>query len=62
MGRQRRQSVPSLFRSMRILLKVLYWLAVLAISLALVVGLILWFESQDESDIQGSGLPSIRSD
>lgn len=40
---------------MRILLKVLYWLAVLAISLTLVVGLILWFESQDESEIDGSG-------
>jgi cytochrome b subunit of formate dehydrogenase len=39
---------------MGILLKVLYWLAVLAISLALVVGLILWFESQDESQIEGS--------
>jgi hypothetical protein len=47
--------------SMRILLTVLYWLAVLAISLALVIGLILWFESQDESDIQGSGLPGITS-
>ena len=33
------------------LLKVLYWLAVLAISLALVIGLILWFESQDQSSI-----------
>jgi cytochrome b subunit of formate dehydrogenase len=40
---------------MRILLKVLYWLAVLAISLALVVGLILWFESRDESEIEGAG-------
>jgi hypothetical protein len=40
---------------MRFLLKVLYWLAVLAISVALVVGLILWFESQDESEIEGSG-------
>jgi hypothetical protein len=46
---------------MRILLKVLYWLAVLAVSLALVVGLILWFESRDESEIEGSALPSIRS-
>jgi hypothetical protein len=46
---------------MRILLKVLYWLAVLAISLALVIGLILWFESQDESEIQGSGLQTITS-
>jgi uncharacterized protein YggT (Ycf19 family) len=40
---------------MGILLKVLYWVVVLAISLALVVGLILWFESQDESQIEGSG-------
>jgi cytochrome b subunit of formate dehydrogenase len=39
---------------MGILLKVLYWVAVLAISLALVVGLILWFESQDESRIEDS--------
>ena len=54
-------SVPSSLRSMRILLKVLYWLAVLAISLALVVGLVLWFESQDESGIEGSGLPSLVS-
>jgi cytochrome b subunit of formate dehydrogenase len=46
---------------MRILLKVLYWLAVLAISLALVIGLILWFESRDASEIEGSGLPDIRS-
>ena len=46
---------------MRILLRVLYWLAVLAISLALVIGLILWFESQDASEIEGSGLAEIRS-
>jgi cytochrome b subunit of formate dehydrogenase len=46
---------------MRILLKVLYWLAVLAISLALVIGLILWFESQDASEIEGSGITSITS-
>jgi hypothetical protein len=32
-------------------LKLLYWLAVVAISVALVVALILWFESQDASDI-----------
>lgn len=36
------------------LLKILYWLAVVAISLALVVGLILWFESRDASDIEGA--------
>ena len=45
-------------RSMRILLKVLYWLAVVAISLALVAALILWFESHDASEVEGSGLPA----
>jgi hypothetical protein len=34
------------------LLKILYWLAVLAISLALVVGLILFLESRDQSSIE----------
>src|SRR3954453_11378189 len=42
--------------STAMLLRLLYWLAVLAISLALVVGLILWFESQDQSSLQGSSL------
>jgi cytochrome b subunit of formate dehydrogenase len=36
------------------LLKVLYWLAVLAISLALVVGLILFLESRDQSSLERS--------
>ena len=40
------------------LLRVLYWLAVVAISLALVVVLILWFESQDASDIENSQAPA----
>ena len=39
----------------RVVFKILYWLAVVAISLALVVGLILWFESQDQSSLEGSG-------
>ena len=34
---------------------VLYWLAVVAISLALVVGLVLLLESRDESEIEGEG-------
>jgi cytochrome b subunit of formate dehydrogenase len=38
-------------------LKILYWLAVVAISIALVIGLILWFESRDASEIENSGLP-----
>ncbi|MBA2794474.1 MAG: hypothetical protein H0U32_10870 [Thermoleophilaceae bacterium] len=37
-------------------LNVLYWLAVLAISLAFVVGLILFFESRDESSLEGAGV------
>ena len=40
---------------MRILLKVLYWAAVLAISVALLVALILILESRDESQIEGDG-------
>jgi hypothetical protein len=36
-----------------LLLKVLYWLAVFAISLALVIGLILFFESRDQSSVDG---------
>ena len=34
------------------LLKVLYWVAVVAISLALVVGLILFLESRDQSSVE----------
>jgi hypothetical protein len=40
------------------LLKILYWLAVLAVSLALVIALILWFESRDQSEIEGASDPS----
>ena len=41
---------------MRIVLKVLYWLAVLIVSLALLVGLMLLLESRDDSDISGGVL------
>lgn len=34
------------------LLKVLYWVAVVAISLALVIGLILFLESRDPSSVE----------
>jgi cytochrome b subunit of formate dehydrogenase len=40
------------------LLKLLYWLAVVAISLALVVGLVLFFESRDQSSVEGAAAPS----
>jgi hypothetical protein len=36
------------------LLRFLYWLAVLAISLALVIGLILFLESRDQSSVERS--------
>jgi hypothetical protein len=38
----------------RILLKTLYWLAVLVVSLGVLVGLILLLESRDSSSIDGS--------
>jgi hypothetical protein len=34
--------------------KILYWLAVVVVSLALVVALILFLESRDQSEIEGS--------
>lgn len=44
------------------ILKALYWLAVLAISLALVFALVLFFESRDDSGVEGAGpLPAARS-
>ena len=47
---------------MTILLKILYWLAVLAISVALVIGLILFFESRDQSQVENGSLgpPAVR--
>jgi hypothetical protein len=42
-------------------LKVLYWLAVLAVSLALVIGLILFLESRDQSSIEGAALHTLTS-
>jgi hypothetical protein len=39
-----------------VLLSVLYWLAVVAISLALVVGLILFLESRDQSSVESGAL------
>lgn len=41
--------------SVTVLVKFVYWLAVLAISLALVVGLILFFEARDASEVEDSG-------
>jgi hypothetical protein len=37
-----------------VVLKLLYWLAVLAVSLVLVIGLILFLESRDQSSVERS--------
>jgi len=39
-----------------VLRKILYWAAVVAISLALVVGLILFLESRDQSSVESGVL------
>jgi hypothetical protein len=45
-------------RVRRILLRILYWVAVLAVSLVLVLFLVLLFESLDDSSVdQGSARP-----
>jgi len=36
------------------LLKLVYWIAVVAISLALVIALILFIESRDQSSVEGA--------
>jgi hypothetical protein len=42
-----------------VVLKVLYWVAVVAISIALVVGLILFLESRDQSSVESdAALPA----
>jgi uncharacterized protein YggT (Ycf19 family) len=41
---------------MRILWKVLYWLAVLAISVVLLVVLMMWFEDRDASKVENSAV------
>lgn len=43
--------------SVRVLGKILYWLAVLVISIALLVALVLFFESRDESQVENGALP-----
>jgi len=37
-----------------VILKIIYWLAVVAISLVLVIGLILFLESRDQSSVDGA--------
>jgi hypothetical protein len=42
---------------MRVLGKILYWAAVLAISIALLIALVLFFESRDSSQVSNTILP-----
>jgi hypothetical protein len=42
----------------KVLLKVLYWLAVLAVSIAILVGLITLLESRDKSQVNGGVITS----
>jgi hypothetical protein len=44
---------------MQVVAKVIYWLAVVAISVVLLVVLMRWFESQDESEVEGSAIPQL---
>ena len=43
----------------RVAKRIIYWLAVLAISLALVILLILFFESRDQSSVESGAIPAI---
>lgn len=45
---------------MRLLGKILYWLAVLAVSIALLIALVLFFESRDESQVENGAAPAER--
>jgi hypothetical protein len=42
----------------RVLTKTAYWLAVLVVSLALVLALVLFFESLDDSSVDGGTVPA----
>ncbi len=44
----------------RVLGKILYWLAVLAVSIALLIALVLFFESRDESQVENGAVPVAR--
>jgi hypothetical protein len=46
---------------MKVARTVVYWVAVLAISIVLVVLLILFFESRDQADVDASATPAQRA-
>jgi hypothetical protein len=48
---------PVSFRQlMRVLGKIIYWLAVLAVSIALLIALVLFFESRDGSQLDSGSI------
>jgi hypothetical protein len=48
-------SRPPAHRMPGVVGRILYWLAVLVISLAILVGLVLFLEARDASEVEGSG-------
>jgi len=46
-------------RTVRVLGKILYWAAVLAISVALLIALVLFFESRDSSQVHSVIVPKL---
>jgi hypothetical protein len=56
--REDERARPATGTGTRIALKVLYWLAVLLISVAILVGLILLLESRDQSSLDESRAPT----
>jgi hypothetical protein len=46
-------------RTVRVLSKILYWAAVLAISVALLIALVLFFESRDSSQVHSVIVPTL---
>jgi hypothetical protein len=54
---QKVESAAYACRPMRIAGKIVYWLAVVAISVALLVVLMMWFESRDASKVENSAIP-----
>ena len=44
-------------RARRILFRIVYWLAVLAVSIVLLILLVRFFESRDESSLGGGVVP-----
>jgi hypothetical protein len=43
----------------RLLGKILYWLAVLAVSIALLIALVLFLEARDESQVENGAVPAL---